>query len=51
VSVEKDECVLYSKGLNHEDDRAEQHAIDGLTGDIVIWPPITALMRREGLLD
>jgi hypothetical protein len=51
VRVEKDECVLYSKGLNQEDDRAEQHAVDGLTGDIVVWPPITALMRREGLLD
>ena len=33
-----------------EDDRAREHTDDGLTGDVVFWPPMQALQRQQGLL-
>ncbi|MHC5024951.1 MAG: hypothetical protein ACYTGG_13785 [Planctomycetota bacterium] len=45
-----DACLLYSVGQNHENDRARAHTDDGLTGDIVFWPPMKALQREQGLV-
>lgn len=41
--------ILYSRGIDLADDSAASHSPDGLTGDIVVWPPITALAREQGL--
>jgi len=47
VWVESGEGLLYSVGQDHEDDLAKQHTDDGIEGDIVIWPPIKSLLRKE----
>ena len=46
---DRDACVLYSVGQNHENDWAREHTDDGLTGDIVFWPPIQMIQREQGL--
>lgn len=55
-----DACVLYSKGQDHEDGWSaeagsggtlQEHTADGLSGDIVFWPPVTAMAREQGLID
>lgn len=43
-------ALLYSRGADLVDDSAVSHSPDGLTSDIVIWPPINALAREQGLL-
>ncbi len=43
-------CLVWALGGNHEDDDGTQHSTDALVGDLVIWPPIRALAREEGLL-
>ena len=49
--IEQGEGLLYSIGQDHRDNRASQHSDDGLTGDVVIWPPIKALQRIQNLID
>jgi hypothetical protein len=51
IWLEDNECVLYSRGQDLEDDRAVDHTDDGLSGDIVLWPPIRVKLREAGLLD
>jgi len=51
IEVKSGEAILYSRGLDHEDDRGAIHRIDGTSGDLVVWPPIRALAREQGLLD
>jgi len=43
-------CILLSVGKNAEDDGGATHSVDGSTGDLVLWPPVRALARKEGLL-
>lgn len=43
-------CLLYSLGVNEEDDNGKSHSADASTADLVIWPPVRALARQEGLL-
>lgn len=43
-------CLVWALGGNHEDDDGAQHSNDALVGDLVIWPPIRALAREQGLL-
>ncbi|MSR68754.1 MAG: hypothetical protein EXS17_00155 [Phycisphaerales bacterium] len=43
-------CLVWALGGNHEDDGGAQHSTDALVGDLVLWPPIRALAREEGLL-
>lgn len=43
-------CMVWAVGANHEDDNAATHSTDGSVGDLVIWPPVRALARQEGLL-
>lgn len=48
VWIDADQGLLYSRGQNNKDDRGTQHAETG-DGDIVLWPPIRALSREQGL--
>ena len=50
LRLEEGACILYSLGQDHVDDRARQHSDDGADGDLVLWPPIRALSREQGLL-
>ena len=43
-------CMLWAVGANHEDDNGATHSVDGSVGDLVLWPPVRALARQEGLL-
>ncbi len=47
VWIPAGECILYSRGQDHEDGRGAEHSRDGLTGDLVIWPPIDVLQRKR----
>ncbi|MCZ6836916.1 MAG: hypothetical protein O7G85_14160 [Planctomycetota bacterium] len=49
--IESGKGLLYSLGKDHEDDRAANHTNNGDSGDVVIWPPIKAMQREQGLLD
>ncbi len=49
--LESGQGILYSKGLDHEDNRGAEHTDDGAAGDVVLWPPIRAFLRKEGLLN
>ena len=51
MKINKGQGLLYSRGQNHADDRAAAHADDGGDGDIVLWPPIKAVQREQGLLE
>ena len=50
VWVEAGQAVLWSQGLDLEDQRAARHTNDGASGDLVMWPPIKALERAQGLI-
>jgi hypothetical protein len=45
-------CLLLSVGQDHEDQRGVTHSHHGATTgeDIVIWPPVTAMEREQGLI-
>lgn len=51
IWIEPDSALLYSRGQDHTDDRASTHTDDGTLGDVVIWPPVKALLREQGLID
>ncbi len=43
------QCLLYSRGSDHQDDRAARHSLVGAEGsDFVLWPPMKALAREQG---
>ena len=46
------ECMLVSLGQDHEDQRGAAHSEEGATAgeDIVLWPPIKAMERKQGLV-
>ena len=35
--------MLYSRGRDGFDNSAKRHAVDGFDGDLIIWPPISAI--------
>ena len=41
--------VLYSLGVDNEDGRAKEHTDTGVEYDLVLWPPIKALSREQGI--
>jgi hypothetical protein len=43
-------CILLAVGKNAEDDSGATHSVDGSVGDLVLWPPVRALARKEGLV-
>lgn len=51
VKIEKGQGVLYSRGVDHADNRAAEHTPDGTSGDLVLWPPIKALLREQKMID
>jgi hypothetical protein len=50
LRIEDGECLLYSIGQDHTDERARRHSDDGADGELVLWPPIRAVSREQGLL-
>ncbi|MCL4209830.1 MAG: hypothetical protein KJZ68_04140 [Phycisphaerales bacterium] len=42
--------LLWAKGNDLASQRGERHSRDGLTGDIVYWPPLRVLARQQGLM-
>ena len=51
IDVEAGEGLLYSKAQDRTDGRGSEHSDTGRSGDIVLWPPIKALARAQGLID
>ena len=50
LRLDAGECILYSLGQDHSNDRARRHSDDGADGDLILWPPIRAVSRERGLL-
>jgi hypothetical protein len=51
VWVDAGHSIVYSVGQNHSDGLGRTHTRDGSDGDIVVWPPIKAMLREQGLLE
>lgn len=51
LSLPSGMTMLWSLGDDNDDDRAREHSDDGTAGDILIWPPVKALLREEGLME
>ncbi len=49
--IDVDECVLYARGRDHEDSSFKEASLDGLTGDMIVWPPLRQLAREQGVID
>ena len=49
--IDIDECVLYARGRDHEDSSFREASLDGLTGDMIVWPPLRQLAREQGVID
>jgi len=45
------EAVFYSVGQNLEDDLVVEHTDDGAGGDLIIWPPVRAMLREKNMVD
>jgi len=43
-------CMVWALGSDNEDSSGEKHSNDASVGDLLIWPPVRALARTEGLL-
>lgn len=44
-------CVLYARGADHEDGGFTEGDPTGAAGDLILFPPLRALAREEGLLN
>ena len=44
-------CVLYARGQDREDSGFEEASVDGVTGDMIVWPPLRVLARDQGVID
>ncbi len=44
-------CVLYARGRDREDSGFEEASFDGVTGDMIVWPPLRVLARDQGVID
>jgi len=49
--IEPNTGMLWARGADLEDDRGRTHSDDGAEGDMVLWPPIKAMARTQGLID
>ena len=43
--------VAYARGKDHENSDFKEATLDGITGDMIVWPPLRALAREQGLID
>jgi hypothetical protein len=48
MRLQPGQALLWSVRRDHKNDRATDHTDDGLTGDIVMWPPVRAWGRKNG---
>ena len=49
LQVDAGQCLLYSRGPDHQNDRGARHSLVGAEGsDYVLWPPMKALARELG---
>jgi hypothetical protein len=48
--IEPGQALMWSQGQDLEDQRSVRHTNDGASGDMLIWPPIKALERAQGLI-
>ncbi|MCP4836888.1 MAG: hypothetical protein GY895_19220 [Phycisphaera sp.] len=46
-----DQCVVYARGKDHENSDFKEATLDGITGDMIVWPPLRALAREQGIID
>lgn len=46
-----DQCVYYARGMDHDNSDFKEATLDGITGDMIVWPPLRALAREQGLID
>ncbi len=52
LQIAEGQCLLYSRGADHQDDRAHRHSDDGADGtDFVFWPPMKTLAREQGKIN
>ena len=51
IWIPANEAVLYSVGQNLADDLITDHTDDGEGGDVIMWPPVRAALRGEGMVD
>ncbi|MEM7227632.1 MAG: hypothetical protein AAF432_02345 [Planctomycetota bacterium] len=51
LDIERDDGVLWSVGFDHADGRCDETTTDGTNGDVLLWPPVRAVSREQGLLD
>ena len=49
--IDVSNCIVYARGDDHEDSGFKESSLDGMTGDMIVWPPLRALAREQGLLD
>lgn len=49
--IEISGCVLYARGRDHKDSGFREASLDGVTGDMIVWPPLRALAREQGVID
>ena len=50
IWIEPGESIAYAVGQDNEDSRGAKHTDDGMSGDVVVWPPIKAKARQAGLM-
>lgn len=52
LQLAEGQCLLYSRGPDHRDDRAHRHSDVGVDGsDYVFWPPMKTLAREQGRIN
>ncbi|MHC5027774.1 MAG: hypothetical protein ACYTGR_13545 [Planctomycetota bacterium] len=58
VWLEPGDALLYSRGENNADDRGSTHTAGimsegtlGVDGDVIVWPPLKAYGRAQGVID
>ena len=50
IWIEPDVGMLWARGEDHADSRGTPHSNDGAGGtDVLIWPPVKALLREKGM--
>jgi hypothetical protein len=43
--------MLWARGEDHADNRGTPHSDNGAAGtDVLLWPPVKALSRQQGII-
>ena len=51
VEVVPSSGLLWARGEDFESGNGRTHSSEGMSGDIVYWPPLRALARQQGLVE